>query len=80
MRVSRFHEEQIVRLLREQELSVHMVASFIRRNDTSTPSIGGARSTAASPRPRPSGSSAWSARMPVYAVLNSIHIGLWSEM
>src|SRR6266566_4887148 len=35
MRVSRFREEQIVRLLREQELSGQTVESFIRRNGIS---------------------------------------------
>lgn len=35
MGVSRFHEEQIVRLLHEQELSGQTVASFLRRHGIS---------------------------------------------
>ncbi len=65
MRVSRVHEEQIVRLLREEELSGQTVASFIRRNRISRHRFYTvAQKYGARRRRRPSGSSAWNARMP----------------
>ena len=66
MRVSRFHEEQIVRLLRVQELSGQTVATLIRRNRISRHTFYRWRKKydGLTETEERSASSRWSARMP----------------